>query len=91
MRTITMIAVTLTALGGISVAQAGSLGRPCTNAPQSQWLSLEALKAKAAAQGYRVQTAKISKACGEIYALDQNNGRTELFVDPTSGEIIGKE
>jgi len=91
MRTIMMITVALTALGGVSVAQASSLGRPCTTAPQSQWLSVEALKAKAEAQGYKVQKAKIAKACGEIYALDQNNARTELFVDPTSGEIVAKE
>ena len=91
MRTITMITVALTALGGVSVAQASSLGRPCTTAPQSQWLSVEALKAKAEAQGYKVQKAKIAKACGEIYVLDQNNTRVELFVDPTSGEIVAKE
>ena len=40
---------------------------------------------------YKVQKAKIAKACGEIYALDRNNARTELFVDPTSGEIVAKE
>ena len=91
MRTITMIAAALAAFGGVSVAQAGSLGRPCTQAPQSQWLPLEALTAKAEAQGYKVQKAKIAKACGEIYALDRNNARTELFVDPTSGEIIAKQ
>jgi hypothetical protein len=72
-------------------AQASSLGRPCTAAPQSQWLSVDALKAKAESLGYKVQKAKIAKACGEIYALDPNNARTELFVDPTSGEIIAKE
>jgi hypothetical protein len=88
MRTITMIVTALAALGGVSAAQAGSLGRPCTTAPQSQWLSVEALKAKAEAQGYRVQKAKIAKACGEIYALDPSNARTELFVDPTSGAIV---
>lgn len=91
MRTPIMIAAALATLGGASIAQAGSLGRPCTTAPQSQWLSVEALKAKAEAQGYKVQKAKIAKACGEIYALDRNNARTELFVDPASGEIVAKE
>ena len=91
MRTITMIAAALAAFGGVSVLEAGSLGRPCTTAPQSEWLGLDALKAKAEAQGYKVQKAKIAKACGEIYALDRNNARTELFVDPTSGEIVAKE
>jgi hypothetical protein len=91
MRTLMMTAAALAALGGVSVAQASSLGRPCTTAPKSQWLTVEALKAKAEAQGYKVRKAKIAKACGEIYVLDRNNARTELFVDPASGEIIAKE
>ncbi|WP_262268437.1 PepSY domain-containing protein [Microvirga yunnanensis] len=91
MRTIMMTAAIIAVLSSGAVAQASSLGRPCTTAPQSQWLSVESLKAKAEAQGYKVQKAKIAKACGEIYALDRNNARTELFVDPTSGEIVAKE
>ena len=70
MRNIMMTAAAIAVLGSPSIAQASSLGRPCTTAPQSQWLPLDALKAKAEAQGYKVQKAKIAKACGEIYALD---------------------
>lgn len=85
--------ITATALIGLSTtfaAKANSLGRPCTAAPESQWLSLDALKAKAEAQGYKVQKAKLKAACGEIYALDRNGARTELFVDPTTGQIVAK-
>jgi hypothetical protein len=49
------------------------------------------LKAKVEAQGYKVQKAKLKAACGEIYALDKNGARTELFVDPTSGQIVAVE
>jgi hypothetical protein len=52
---------------------------------------LEALQAKVEALGYKVQKAKIKRACGEIYALDNNGARVELFVDPTSGQIIGQK
>jgi hypothetical protein len=90
MNKIAIITATLVGLGAISTAQANSLGRPCTSAPESQWLSLDALKAKAEAQGYKVQKAKLKAACGEIYALDPNGARTELFVDPTSGDIVAK-
>lgn len=91
MRYTTIALATAAVVASAFSAQASSLGRPCTTAPQSQWLSVEALKAKAEAQGYKVQKAKIAKACGEIYAVDPNNARTELFVDPTSGEIVTKE
>lgn len=48
------------------------------------------LQAKADAQGYKVQKAKLKNACGELYALDKNGDRVELLVDPTSGQIIGQ-
>jgi hypothetical protein len=72
-------------------AFAGNLGRPCTAAPQSQWLSLDALKAKVEALGYTVRKAKLNKeSCAEIYTLDKSGARTELFLDPTSGQIVGR-
>jgi hypothetical protein len=88
-----LIPVTLGAavvLGTVAAAQAGTLGRPCTTAPQNQWLSLDALRGKVEALGYKVQKAKIAAACGELYAFDKNGGRVELFVDPTNGEIVGR-
>ncbi|MFO1152734.1 MAG: PepSY domain-containing protein [Rhodospirillales bacterium] len=85
---IAIAAAALVSISAFSMAQAESLGRPCTAAPQSQWLPLEALKDKVEAQGYKVQKAKLKAACGEIYALDENGARTELFVDPTSGQIV---
>lgn len=83
-------AVTAALLGTATVAQAGSLGRPCTAAPQSQWLSMQALQSKVEALGYKVQKAKLKAACGELYTIDKTGARVELFVDPTNGEIVGK-
>ena len=71
-------------------AEAGSLGRPCTTAAQNQWLSLDAIQSKVEALGYKIQKAKLKAACGELYAIDKNGGRVELFVDPTSGAIVGQ-
>lgn len=90
MRKFALISLAGVMLGAATAADAGGLGRPCTAAPQSQWLSLEALQTKVEALGYKVQKAKLKNACGEIYALDKNGARVELFVDPTSGEIAGQ-
>lgn len=75
---------------GTAAAQAGSLGMPCTSAPEAQWLSISQLQANVEAQGYKVQKAKLKNACGELYTLDKNGNRVELFVDPTSGQIVGQ-
>ena len=77
-------------LATATLANAGSLGRPCTSAPQGQWLSLDAIQAKVEALGYKVQKAKLKAACGELYTIDKNGSRVELFVDPTSGTIVGQ-
>jgi hypothetical protein len=77
-------------LGAATSAHAGGLGRPCTSAPQSAWLALETLQSKVEALGYTVQKAKLKGACGELYTIDQNGARVELFVDPTSGDIVGR-
>ena len=87
---ISVFAIALTMLGVASSAQASTLGKPCTAAPQSQSLSVEALQSKVEVLGYKVQKAKLKSACGELYTLDKNGNRVELFVDPTSGQIVGQ-
>lgn len=83
---LTAAAVTL----GTAAAQGGSLGKPCTSAPETQWLPMQQLQAKVEAQGYKLQKAKLKNACGELYTLDKNGNRVELFVDPTTGQIVGQ-
>jgi hypothetical protein len=70
--------------------QAGSLGQSCTTAPQSQWLTMDALQSKVEALGYKVQKAKLKNNCGELYTIDKSGNRVELFVDPSSGKIVGQ-
>ena len=84
-----IIAISLFGLAGMAVAaHAGSLGRPCTDKPQTAYLSLDALKAKVAEQGYEIRSGEIKNACGEFYVLDKAGKRAELFLDPTSGVIL---
>ncbi len=85
---ISVFALALAMLGIASSAQAGRLDRPCTDAPRARWLSVEALKGKVEALGYKVQAVKLKNACGELYTLDKNGKRSELFVDPTDGHIV---
>jgi hypothetical protein len=83
------IAAATAVLGTASLAHAGSLGRPCTDASQDKWLAIEALQGKLEAQGYTVRKGKLKNACGEFYAVDKAGDRVELFVDPTNGNIVG--
>jgi hypothetical protein len=90
MRKIIVLTAAAAILGTTSLSQAGSLDRPCTDAGQDKWLSLEALQTKVEALGYTVRKAKLKNACGEFYATDKAGTRIELFVDPTNGAVVGK-
>ena len=87
-RIVIAAAVCVIALGAAG-AQAKSLGRACTTAPETQYLSTAELKAKIEAQGYTVREIEIEKACAEVYALDKTGAKVELFLDPTNGNIVG--
>jgi hypothetical protein len=89
-RTIAIAATAAVLVIGVTGVQAGSLGRPCTTAAESQYLPAAQLQAKVEALGYKVERVKIAKACGEIYAFDKTGAKVEIFVDPTSGVIIAK-
>lgn len=89
MRKFVAIAATAAVLATASLAQAGSLGRPCTTAGQDNWLSVEALQGKVEALGYTVRKGKVKNACGEFYAIDKAGNKVELFVDPTNGTVVG--
>ena len=61
----------------------------CTAAPESQWLSIDQLKAKVAAQGYVVWKGRIENGCAEIAAYPSHTGALDrLRVDPSSGQIV---
>ncbi len=86
---ISVFAIAVAILGLATSAQAASLGRPCTDASRDRWLSIEALQGKVEAFGYKVRMVKLKNACGELYTLDKNGNRVELFVDPSDGHLVG--
>ena len=84
-----VIAISLFAVAGtMAAAHAESLGRPCTDKPESAYLSLDALKTKVAEQGYEIRSGEIKNACAEFYVVDKAGKRAELFLDPTSGVTV---
>lgn len=92
---VSAFAIALALIAGFAApAQAGSLGRSCTAAPQNEWLSLEALQSKVEAVGFNAQNdwqvkkAKLKDSCAEFYVTAKTGERLELFVDPATGTII---
>lgn len=68
--------------------QAKNLVRPCTSAPENQWLSMQELLAKVETLGYKVQNAALANGCATLLTLDQNGNKAELLIDPSNGQIV---
>jgi hypothetical protein len=82
--------VALTSIFAASSAFAESEAS-CGDAPKSQWMGEDAIKAKALAQGLDVRQVKIEGGCYEIKAIDKNGARVERVVNPVTGEFVANE
>ena len=59
----------------------------CGTAPRAQWMSEEAIKAKAAELGYQVRKVKIEDNCYEVYGVDDKGRKVEVYFNPVTGAV----
>lgn len=76
------------ALAIATPALADDDGTDCGNTPRDQWMSKDAAKSKAAEMGYEVRRVKEEGGCYEIYGIDKNGAKVEVFMHPVSGVIV---
>jgi len=70
------------------VASVALASPSCGNAPQSSWMSLKDVEAKATAMGYKVRQVKIEDGCYELYAIDKDGKRVEAYLNPVTAEVV---
>lgn len=65
----------------------------CTQAAQSTWMSEDATKALLLQQGYQdIRRIKVTEGqCYEVYGIDAQGEKVEVYLDPTNGNIVAKE
>ena len=65
----------------------------CTSAAQSAWMNPDATKDLLKQQGYKeVRKIKVTEGnCYEVYAIDAQGEKVEVYLDPTSGNLVAKE
>ena len=65
----------------------------CTAAAQSSWMSEDATKDFLTKQGYKeVRSIEATDGhCYEVYAVDAQGEKVELYLDPTNGNVVAKE
>lgn len=67
------------------VAQAA---KNCTDEPKEKWMSVEAFKQQAEAEGYKIRKFKQPGTCYEIYGTDKEGRDVEIYFNPVDGAIV---
>ncbi|MFV3405457.1 PepSY domain-containing protein [Pseudomonas sp. NY15463] len=85
MRTFLALALLLGSTGAFAATQ-------CTTADKSTWQDSQAFQAKLKEQGYKIKKFKVTQGnCYEIYGLDKDGRKVEIYHDPVSGKAVKTE
>lgn len=63
----------------------------CTDQPKDKWMSVDAFKKKAEADGYKIRKFKQPGTCYEIYGTDKDGNDIEIYFNPTDGSIVKRK
>ncbi len=87
--TIASMAIVASLAFAPTMAAAGDDDARCSQAPQSEWRSIDDARAAAEALGYKdVRKMEAEDGCYEAYAFDKDNRRVEIYMDPVSLKIV---
>ncbi|MBB4820612.1 hypothetical protein HNP29_004007 [Pseudomonas alcaligenes] len=77
-------------LPALLIASGAALASPqCTTADRSTWKDPEQFQAQLKAQGYQINKFKITSGnCYEIYGLDKDKRKVEIYHDPVTGQAV---
>lgn len=90
MRTMMSALVLITLAAGAGAASAED-SHKCGDAPESQWMSKDAITAKFAVDGTEVRKVKVEGGCYEVYAVTKDGKKTEQVVNPVTGAVVQSE
>ncbi|NBV50374.1 PepSY domain-containing protein [bacterium] len=60
----------------------------CTDEPKDKWMSEADFKKKVEAEGYTIKKFKQPGTCYEIYGIDKEGKKVEIYFNPVDGSIV---
>ena len=82
---LTLVAAFLLGSGGAALAES------CTQEAQDKWLKEDDMKAKILAMGYKIDVFKVDGTCYEIYGLNKDGKKVEVYFNPVTAEVVEEE
>lgn len=59
--------------------------KSCTDQPRDKWMKEEDFKKMVEAQGYKITKFKQPGTCYEIYGMDKDGKKIEIYFNPVDG------
>ena len=82
------LAFTLT----LSLASTGALASAnCPKYPKAEWMSQDQAKARIEAMGYKIDKFKIDGNCYEIYGVNKEGKKAEVYFDAKTLNVVKSE
>ena len=63
----------------------------CPKYPKNEWMSEAAAKAKIEAMGYKIDKFKVDGNCYEIYGVNKEGKKSEVYFDAKTLNVIKAE
>ena len=73
------------------LSSAALAGANCPKYPKNEWMSQDQAKAKIEAMGYRIDKFKVDGNCYEIYGVNKEGKKAEVYFDAKTLGIIKSE
>lgn len=83
MRNYVIALMSLLLTSGVALAK-----KDCTDQPRSKWMTEADFKKKAEGQGYKIRKFKQPGTCYEIYGMNKDGKKVEIYFNPVDGSIV---
>ncbi len=79
-----LILVTAMAMTGVSA----HAKKNCTEQPKDKWMSEAEFKKSVEARGYKINKFKQPGSCYEIYGIDNEGRKVEVYFNPVDASVV---
>ncbi len=82
-----IILITTIALSGLNALAK----KNCTELPKDKWMKEDEFKMKVEGQGYKINKFKQPGSCYEIYGINKDGKKVEVYFNPVDATIVKEE
>ena len=73
------------------LSSAAFAGASCPKYPKADWMSQDQARAKIEAMGYKIDKFKVDGNCYEIYGLNKEGKKAEVYFDVKTLKVVKAE